>query len=146
MLSRSILAGAAVLLAVAGSNVSAQSQDANPETNGQVTVTGCVSGLPVNSGDFTLTDANNGSKYRLTGKSVRKYAGQRVEVVSGRSKRLAIRGGLWPSPNAAGQAGAIDPAQESIARQPGGGGTGAGTATLPELNVVRVRGVEGPCK
>jgi hypothetical protein len=52
---------------------------------------------------------------------------------------------LWPSPNVAGQAGAIDPAQASIARQPGGAASGAGME-LPELRVVSVRGIDGSCR
>jgi hypothetical protein len=59
-----------------------------------------------------------------------------------------VSGGLWPSANAAGQAGALDPAQESIARQPGGGAqrSGAGDLDLPAFNVVRARTVEGTCR
>jgi hypothetical protein len=52
---------------------------------------------------------------------------------------------LWPSPNVAGQAGAIDPAQASIARQPGGAASGTGGIELPEFRVVSVRGIDGSC-
>lgn len=85
-----------------------------------IVLTGCVSGKPGASGDFTLFDADrSGSTYRLTGKGIRKYAGQRIEVVGGAPKRLPIRGGLLPSPNVAGQASSIDPAQAAVANQPG---------------------------
>jgi hypothetical protein len=111
-----------------------------------VELVGCVSDDPTASGSFTLDDSG-GSKYRLTGKSVRKYAGRMVRLVGGpQGKRLSIRGGLWPSPNIAAQAGAIDPAQASIARQPGGAASGTGGADLPVFRVSSVRGVEGSCR
>ena len=131
-----------VMLMVPG--MSAQNQSARPTS--QVELTGCVSDRANESGTFTFTDAQTGGKYRLTGKKMQTYAGKMVAVSGGPSKRLAIRGGLWPSPNAAGQAGALDPAQESIARQQGGAASAKGDAALPEFNVVRVRGVEGNCR
>jgi hypothetical protein len=105
-----------------------------------------VSDQPGASGSFTFAESS-GSKYRLTGKSVRKYAGRMVKVVGGpQGKKLSINTGLWPSANAAGQAGAIDPAKESIARQPGGAASGSGTIDLPEFRVVNVSGVTGSCR
>jgi hypothetical protein len=111
-----------------------------------VELVGCVSDAPGASGAFTF-DESTGSKYRLTGKSVRKYAGRMVKVVGGpQGRKLSISGGLWPSPNAAGQAGAIDPAEDSISRQPGGAASGTGTGNLPEFRVVSVRTVDGSCR
>lgn len=112
-----------------------------------IELTGCVSGQPAPGGVYTLTDAQGG-KYRLTGKKMQKYAGHMVAVVGGSKKGVSVSGGLWPSPNAAGQAGALDPAQESIARQRGGATrpAGQGAEQLPEFNVVRVRTVEGACQ
>src|SRR5438046_3203185 len=99
------------------------------ETPAPLALTGCVSGRPGASGDFTFLDSTSGGKYRLTGKSVRKYAGHRVEIVGGSgTKRLSVRGGLLPSPNVAAQAGALDPAQAAIASQPGGPSTGTAEA------------------
>ena len=73
------------------------------------------------------------------------YAGQRVRLVGDPStKRLKFKTGLWPSPNIAAQAGALDPAQESIARN-SGGATNLPDGT-PELKVVRVHGVDGACQ
>lgn len=119
----------------------AKSSDAPPE------LTGCVSDQPNPNGAFTFTDAVSGGKYRLSGKKLQKYAGKKVAVVSSQSKRPSVSGGLWPSPNVAAQAGALDPAQESIARQPGGGATaGTGNVELPELRVVRIRPVDGACR
>ena len=125
----------------------AQSPPASAPTSGTppVELIGCVSTQPAASGAFTF-DESTGSKYRLTGKSVRKYAGQMVRLVGGpQGGKLSVSGGLWPSANVAGQAGAIDPAQESITRQPGGGGSGTGAANLPEFRVVSVRTVDGSC-
>jgi hypothetical protein len=111
-----------------------------------VELVGCVSNDPGASGSFTL-DESSGSRYRLTGKSVRKYAGRMVRLVGGpQGRRLSIRGGLWPSPNVAAQAGAMDPAQASIARQPGGAASGTGGADLPEFRVTSVRSMEGSCR
>ena len=125
----------------------AQSPPASAPTTGAppVELVGCVSNQPGQSGAFTF-DESRGSKYRLTGKSVRKYAGQMVKLVGGpQGRKLSVSGGLWPSANVAGQAGAIDGAKESIARQPGGGGSGTGGADLPEFRVVSVRTIDGSC-
>jgi hypothetical protein len=111
-----------------------------------VELVGCVSDDPGASGAFTF-DESSGGKYRLTGKSVRKYAGQMVRLIGGpQGKRLSISGGLWPSPNVAAQAGAIDPAEASIARQRGGAASGTGGVDLPEFRVVSIRGVDGACR
>jgi hypothetical protein len=118
----------------------------SPPSRSPVELVGCVSGDPGASGAFTF-DESGGGKYRLTGKSVRKYAGRMVRLVGGpQGRRLSIRGGLWPSPNVAAQAGAIDPAQASIARQPGGAASGTGGVDLPEFRVVSVRGIDGSCR
>jgi hypothetical protein len=112
-----------------------------------LTLTGCVSAKPGQTGEYEFTnEAPNGTKYRLTGKNVKKYAGQKVELVQSPSKNLVVKGGLYPSPNVAGQAGALDPTQAAIATQPGGGAR-AGTGTdLPEFRVERVRAVPGACQ
>jgi hypothetical protein len=108
-------------------------------------MTGCVSLTPSASGQFAFVDGASGGTYRLNGKGLKKYAGQRIRILGDTStKKVAIKTGLWPSPNIAAQAGALDPAQESIARASGGNG-GIPDAT-PELKVVRVHGVEGACR
>ena len=110
-------------------------------------VTGCVS--RDEAGDhFTLADVKNGT-FELIGVDARKYVGKRVEA-KGTARRLRIAGGLWPTPNIAAQAGAIDPIQTTIAAMPGSGtrGTEPGTATAPpvaELRVERIRTVKGRC-
>ena len=111
-----------------------------------VRLTGCISQKPQGS-DYTFTDAANGSRYRLTGKDIKKYAGKRVEVVEGAApKGFAIKGGLYPSPNVAAQAGALDPVQAGIATQPGSGANTGTGEPLPEFRAGRVRTVEGGCQ
>jgi hypothetical protein len=109
------------------------------------TMTGCVDPRRTPTGAITFTEKDTGHTYQLTGKGLAKYLGQQVEVVGGaRRRRLTIRGGLVPSANAAAQAGALDPAQESVARQPGGGASGT-NAPAPEFPVTRVRALAGTC-
>jgi hypothetical protein len=122
----------------------AQSSSSSSTPRSPVELVGCVSQDPGTSGSFML-DESGGARYRLTGKSVRKYAGRMVRLIGGPGgRKLAIRGGLWPSPNIAG--GAMDPAQASIARQPGGAAAGSGGIEMPEFRVTSVRGVEGSCR
>lgn len=127
----------------------AQSQAAGPQKKAKpstsVTLSGCVSPKPPAGSNFTFT-AKDGTKYRLTGKSMKNYAGQEVEIVGGEGKKLTVKGGLLPSPNVAAQAGALDPAQAAIANLPGGGASGTGGVELPEFNVTRVRGLGESCQ
>jgi hypothetical protein len=137
---------AAALVIVSAGTVMAQAQDQPKPAATTVELTGCVSVSPSAVGQFAFVDGASGGTYRLSGKDIKKYAGQRVRLVGDpNSKRTRIRFGLWPSPNAAGQAGALDPAQESIARQPGGGAS-TPDASFPELRVIRIGGVEGSCQ
>ena len=108
---------------------------------------GCVS-TKADRGNFTFTDAAEGNqRYRLTGKDIGKYAGKRVEVTEEAApKKFQIKGGLYPSPNVAGQAGALDPVQAGIATQRGSGETSGTTADLPEFRAARVRAVTGACQ
>ena len=131
----------AALLIVSVESITAQDKAKEPAAI--VELTGCVSLSPSANGQFAFVDASGGT-YRLNGKDVKRYAGQRVRLVGDpRSKRIQVRMGLWPSPNIAAQAGALDPAQESIARNSGGAGMPRSRA--PELRVVRMNGVEGSC-
>lgn len=135
--------GAAALMIVSAGAIAAQDQAKAPAST--VELTGCVSLTASESGQFAFVDGASGGTYRLNGKNLKQYAGQRVSLVGDPStKRVKFRLGLWPSPNVAAQAGALDPAQESIARQSGGAASTRGPA--PELRVVRVRGVEGSCQ
>lgn len=119
---------------------------ASPPPRTPITLTGCVSDTPDAAGWFMFHESERGSRVRLAGKGVRDDVRQPVEIV-GRpeAKRVSIRGGLWPSPNVAAQAGAIDHAQEAIAHQPGGGTSGTGAPIL-QFRVTRLRGVNGACQ
>jgi len=112
-----------------------------------LTLSGCVSRDVATPGAFTFADADTGAKYRVSGVSLRKYNGQRVEIV-GRpdDRRVTVRGGLFPSPNTAAQAGAIDPAKAAIANMPGGANRGTGSVQLPAFRVTRVRSLNGSCQ
>jgi hypothetical protein len=124
-----------------------QRPPSKPNAPTTITLSGCVSRAPSSGGNFTFVDGSTGAEYRLTGRGISKFAGQKVEIVGGSgAKRLVIRGGLTPSPNIAGQASAIDPAQAAVASRPGGGSTGTGSVNLPEFRVNRVRAIEGACQ
>ena len=110
-----------------------------------VRLTGCISEKPQGS-DYTFTNTGDGSRYRLTGKDIKKYAGKKVEVVAAPSKGFAIKGGLYPSANVAAQAGALDPVQAAIATQPGSGANTGTGSPLPEFRAGSVRTVEGACQ
>jgi hypothetical protein len=138
-----LLTSSLVLVSAAGAQTPSPSES-GPRS--PVELVGCVSAAPGATGSF-LFDDSGGGRYQLTGKSVRKYAGRMVRLVGGpQGRRLSIRGGLWPSPNGAAQAGAIDAAQASIARQPGGAASGTGGANLPEFRVASVRRIDGTCR
>ena len=112
-----------------------------------VTLTGCVSRTEVTQGQFALADTDTGDRYRLSGTRMKKFAGKRVEIVGAPvSGRLTIKGGLYPSPNVAAQAGAIDPVKAAIATMPGGTSSGTGDPQLPEFKVAKVRAVGGSCE
>ena len=136
----------ATMFAMQAASTPVPSPAAPKDTKTPVTLSGCVSRNITAPGTFTFAETGTGAKYRL-GAVVRKYAGQRVEIVGAPvGRRPTIRGGLYPSPNAAAQAGALDPAQAAIASLPGGASSGTGTVELPEFRVTRVRAVAGSCQ
>ncbi|HEY3159324.1 MAG TPA: hypothetical protein VGJ78_10225 [Vicinamibacterales bacterium] len=113
----------------------------------EVRLNGCISPDDTRPGQFNFLDDDSGGRYHLTGKNLKKFAGQRVEIVGGPpGKGVTFKTGLWPSPNVAAQAGAIDPAKAAIARMPGGAADAPGASPLPEFHVTRLRGVEGACQ
>jgi len=140
----------ALLFVAASLHLSAQqpstATDKKPETPPRtVTLTGCVvKGAAPNQ--YTLQDASNG-KYEVSGSGINKYVGRRVQIAgTPGSTRFKVKGGLWPTPNVAAQAGAIDPAKAAVAAQPGGGATGTGDVDLPTLKVRSVRTLDGGCE
>lgn len=121
-----------------------------PDPKAPITMNGCVTRDYTdsrNANAYTFVDDTDGSRYRLKGRSLSKYSGMSVQVVGVvDTKKLKIVGGLWPSPNVAAQAGAIDPGKAAIAALPGGPTTGVGNVELPVLNVARLSLGPGECR
>ena len=138
---------AAPLLVLAIASAGGQAPADPPKPPSPMTLSGCVATDRGPQTPVTFADGDSGDRYRLTGRNLKKYAGQRVEIVGlpGKPSKLAVKGGLYPSPNVAAQAGALDPAKAAIAMQPGSPETGIG-AELPEIRVSRVKVLEGSCK
>jgi len=148
---RELTYGLAALLIVFHTATGAAAQAAGSAAKTGVTeskeirLNGCISRDTIRPGQFNFLDNDSGFKYRLTGKGLRKFVGQRVEIVGGPpGKGVTFRTGLWPSPNTAAQAGALDPAKAAVANLPGGASDAV--APLPEFKVIRLRGVEGACQ
>lgn len=136
------LALSASMQAQQASSGKAAKQPPAPRT---LTLTGCVERSEVPN-QYTIADDVNG-RYQVSGSDISKYVGRRVQVAgTPGSTRFRVKGGLWPTPNVAAQAGAIDPAKAAIAAQPGGGATGTGDINLPTLKVKAVRTLDGGCK
>ena len=127
----------------AGQNAKAPGKEQPQE----IRLNGCISRDGKLPGQFNFLDNDSGFQYRLTGKNLRKFVGARVEIVGGPpGKGVTFKTGLWPSPNTAAQAGALDPAKAAVARMPGGAADAPGASTLPEFHVIRLRGVDGACQ
>jgi hypothetical protein len=105
-------------------------------------LTGCVTRGEGND-QFRLSDTAKGT-FQLTGNGLKSYVGQPVEV-TGISRRVHVVGGLWPSPNVAAQAGAIDPVQAAQAALPGGAAHGTGPEPVFEFEVKKTRVIKGSC-
>lgn len=138
-------------LALAASVAAAAAQTSEPAKSDKktikpksVTLIGCVDTDDTAPGQLTFADAKDGTVYRLSGTDARQYVGHRVQVSGApHPNRVKVRIGLLPSPNVAGQAGAIDPARAAIAEQ--GADRGTGTVELPEFSVTTVKPVNGKC-
>ncbi len=124
--------------------------EAKPDPNAPLTMNGCVTRDYTDSKNvsaYTFVDSVDGARYRLKGKSVSKYSGMSVEVIGSlEGKKVKFVGGLYPSPNVAGQAGNIDPAKAAVAAMPGGTSNGVGNVDLPTLNVTRFSLGSGECR
>lgn len=143
------LAAACVTAIIALSSTTAAAQAPTAEAAKPTTMNGCVDRAKKPQDPVTFSEADTGFRYRITGKGLKKYAGQRVEIVGSTPipKKLVVRGGLLPSPNVAAQAGALDPAKAAIANQPAGPESGTGNVELlPEFRVTRVRVLDGSCQ
>ena len=146
LLSTVILAGAtATLLAGAPGPQSPAPANTKPDPNKPVTMNGCIVRDLTSTSQYMFTDNTDGSRYRLSGRDVSKFMGQPLQIVGVvDTKRLKVVGGLTPSPNIAGQAGAIDPGKAAVAGL-GGGTTGSGSPELPTFKVARVSASQGEC-
>ncbi|HZP47205.1 MAG TPA: hypothetical protein VFB07_01630 [Vicinamibacterales bacterium] len=123
--------------------LAAQSKAKKAPTSKTVSISGCVAERP-GSNDLTMEDKSG--SYRLTGLSLHDFVGQQVQLSGSvyESKKLVIKGGLRPSPNAAGQAGAID--QTQVANETVGGSGPTGDVQLPEFRVKSIRPLGTGCK
>ena len=137
---------ALVVIAALGCGVPllAQTQSQPKPKTDAITLSGCVVRSETVPGQYTLADKKAGATYRLTGINVRDYVGRPVLIVGSGAKRLAIVGGLTPTPNVAAQAGAMDPAHAVVAGQTAA--ASPGTVELPEFRVKSVRPVSGSCQ
>ena len=135
---------AAWFLATCAAEASIQQPSPPDETKATrvLALKGCISATPDVRRTITMADTTQGETYRLTGTDVRGYVGQHVEILGTRSKRLRIVGGLYPSPNVAAQAGAIDPTQAAIASQSAPANV---SNSLVEFRVKSVRVTPGVC-
>jgi hypothetical protein len=137
----------AAVVAAQGTGASTAAQPAKNNNPKSLTLTGCIAPDAANAGHYTLADFTTGATtYRLAGTDVRRYLGKRVELVGAAVEpKLKIVGGLTPSPNAAAQAGAMDPAEAARANLGANGEARPGNIVVPELKVKTVKAVGGPC-
>ena len=144
-MSKLFISAAAVALLVPALRAQ-QSPAPSSKPPSEITLTGCVSAKPDASGRYTFADADGISRYELKGRRLSRWAGQRVQVVGGRPDGggLSVSGGLQ-GPIAGARGTALDPSQESVKRQPGGGGAGIGPR-FPEFRVSRVKATDGACE
>jgi len=136
--------GAVVLTSAAPIVLAAQQREPAKAPPKPITLTGCVQRGESAPGEYTLAEKKDSQIYRLTGTDLRDYVGRRVQIVGGvATNRFRIVGGLKPSPNAAAQAGAMDPARAAVAAA--GGSAGPGKVEFPEFRVKSVRPISGSC-
>ena len=123
-----LLAGAlGALQSAPAPSQSAPSSKTKTDPNEPVTMNGCVTRSASSAKEFMFTDNTSGFQYRLSGKDVSKLLGQPLEIVGAvDTSRLKVKTGLYPSPNVAAQAGAMDPGKAHVAAL-GGGTTGSGS-------------------
>ena len=109
-------------------------------SNKLLTLVGCVAIDDLAPGQYTIVDPKQGTTYRLSGTDMHTYLGQRVEVTREPPRRFRVAGGLVPSPNAAAQAGAVDPPPAAAT-----GPSKRNDLRAPEFRVKTVKTVTGTC-
>ena len=136
----------AVLTAALAASLSAQTKSparaGNKDKSVPLVLTGCVASPK--AGTLTVQDEKKG-RFELTGHGLDIYIGKRVEVRGRSQSALHITTGLYPSPNVAAQAGAIDPVRAAEANMPGNPDR-QHPAALPKITVTQVRAVKDDCK
>jgi len=147
LLTAVFLSAVVPAIAAQSTATSTPAQSSTKDTPKSLTLTGCVTPDAAKAGHFTLADFTTGTPtYRLAGTDLRRYLGKRVELVGATSQpKLSIVGGLTPSPNAAAQAGAMDPADAARANLGADGNARPGNIVIPELKVRTIKAVAGPC-
>jgi hypothetical protein len=135
-----------VVVALLLAQAPAPAPEKKADPNEPVSLKGCVVRDSASGSSYTFTDESNGTKYRLAGKSVAKYSGMSVQVVGlVDNRKVAVTGGLWPTPNVAAQAGNMDPGKAAVIAL-GAGSTGTGRVELPTLRITRVGLGASECK
>lgn len=110
-----------------------------------VTLTGCVE-RGATPTQYVIEDEDRG-RFEVNGSDIKKYLGQRVQVAGQPgSTRFRVRGGLWPSPNAAARGGDLDPSRAAVEAMPGGPNAATGEINLPTFKVKSVRTLDGGCE
>lgn len=107
------------------------------------TLSGCVTPNADGRKTFTLVDATGGETYILNGMDTRTSVGKQMQVTGTLAKRIRIADRLYPSPNVAAKAGAIDPGHAALAAQSQSNAQSSRPAI--EVNVKSVRLVPGSC-
>ena len=131
--------GAGVVLAQTKSDQKSQPKGKNEP----ITLSGCVARSETTPTQYTLEDKEAGWKYRLTGVDFRDYIGKPVVVIGTGAKKVAVVGGLTPTPNIAAQAGAIDPSRAAVEAQTAA--ASPGNVVVPEFKVKSIRPSGGSC-
>ena len=141
-----VAAGCVVFALGAGAALAQTKADPKSQPKGKpdaITLTGCVVRSETSPTQYTLEDKKAGTKYRLTGVDFRDYIGKPVVVIGSGAKKLAIVGGLTPTPNVAAQAGAIDPSRAAVQAQTDA--ASPGNVEFPEFKVKSIRPSGGSC-
>ena len=124
--------------ALDASSAQTKQNDSKQKKPDVITLSGCVQPTEKIPGQYTLADKDTGITYRLTGAKMHDFVGQTVLIVGASdSKKLVVKGGLYPNPNVAAQGSSIDPARAAMAAQ--GGSAETGTVELPEFKVKSVK-------
>jgi hypothetical protein len=132
-----------VFAMAAGAALAQTKPQPKPKTDA-ITLTGCVARSDTSPTQYTLEDKKAGATYRLTGVDVRDYLNRPVVIVGTGAKKLAIVGGLTPTPNIAAQAGAMDPSRAAVAAQTAASSPG-NPDVMPEFKVKSIRPSSGSC-